>query len=333
MDPTRIFHTNILEGVGNTPLLRLNHITKKDKIEIFAKLEYLNPMGSIKDRIAKFMVEKAEQEGRLSPGATIIDNSSGNTALALAMVCALKGYRLKMVVRDNLSSEKIKFLKALNVELVMVDHSLSPESPGSYNNITPSIVAQSPQGYYLDQHNNRDNNEAHYLSTGPEIWAQMGGKIDFFVAGIGTGGTISGVARYLKEKDPNIKIIGVDPKGSIFYDYFHSKKIITPSPYLLEGLGDEFLIKCVDFSLIDDIFQVRDIDAFRTARLLANKESIFAGGSSGAVLWACLKLIERIDGKARIVTVVADAATRYLSTIYNDEWLRDKVGLDVKSLT
>lgn len=290
-------------------------------------------MGSIKDRIAKFMVEKAEQEGRLSPGATIIDNSSGNTALALAMVCALKGYRLKMVVRDNLSSEKIKFLKALNVELVMVDHSLSPESPGSYNNITPSIVAQSPRGYYLDQHNNRDNNEAHYLSTGPEIWAQMGGKIDFFVAGIGTGGTISGVARYLKEKDPNIKIIGVDPKGSIFYDYFHSKKIITPSPYLLEGLGDEFLIKCVDFSLIDDIFQVRDIDAFRTARLLANKESIFAGGSSGAALWACLKLIERIDGKARIVTVVADAATRYLSTIYNDEWLRDKVGLDVKSLT
>lgn len=333
MDPTRIFNTNILEGVGNTPLLRLNHITKKDKIEIFAKLEYLNPMGSIKDRIAKFMVEKAEQEGRLSPGATIIDSSSGNTALALAMVCALKGYRLKMVVRDNLSSEKIKFLKALNVELVMVDHSLPPESPGSYNNITPSIVAQTPQGYYLDQHNNRDNNEAHYLSTGPEIWAQMGGRIDFFVAGIGTGGTISGVARYLKEKDPNITIIGVDPKGSIFYDYFHSKKIIAPSPYLLEGLGDEFLIKCVDFSLIDDIFQVSDIDAFRTARLLANKESIFAGGSSGAVLWACLKLVDKIKGQARIVTIIADAATRYLSTIYNDEWLRDKVGLDVKSLT
>lgn len=333
MDPTRIFNTNILEGVGNTPLLKLNHITKKDKIEIFAKLEYLNPMGSIKDRIAKFMVEKAEQEGRLSPGATIIDSSSGNTALALAMVCALKGYRLKMVVRDNLSSEKIKFLKALNVELVMVDHSLSPESPGSYNNITPSIVAQTPQGYYLDQHNNRDNNEAHYLSTGPEIWAQMGGKIDFFVAGIGTGGTISGVARYLKEKDPNITIIGVDPKGSIFYDYFYSKKIIAPSPYLLEGLGDEFLIKCVDFSLIDEIFQVSDIDAFRTARLLANKESIFAGGSSGAVLWACLKLVDKIEGRARIVTIIADAATRYLSTIYNDEWLRDKVGLDVKSLT
>ncbi|MGD2295099.1 MAG: cysteine synthase family protein [Candidatus Aminicenantes bacterium] len=323
----RIFQTNILEGIGNTPLVKLNFFGKGTKAEIFAKLEFLNPMGSIKDRIAKYMVEKAEQDGRLSPGATIMDNSSGNTALALAMICAIKGYRLKMVVRDNLSSEKIKFLKALNVGLILVDHTLPPESPHSYNNITPLIAEQTPNSYYFDQHNNRENNEAHSRTTGPEIWEQMDGKIDFFVAGIGTGGTISGVAQYLKEKDPNIQIIGVDPKGSIFFDYFHSNTLIEPSPYLLEGLGDEFLIKCVDFSLIDDIYQIEDRQAFHMTRRLANTEAIFAGGSSGAVLWACTQLAQKLDSKARIVTVFADAATRYLSTIYNDEWLKDKVGL------
>ncbi len=328
----KIFRTNILEGIGNTPLVKLNHFSKDSQAEIFAKLEFLNPMGSIKDRVAHHMVAKAEKDGRLSPGATIIDNSSGNTALALAMVCAIKRYKLKMVVRDNLSSEKIKFLKALNVGLVFVDHALPPESPKSYNNITPLIVEQTPNSYYFDQHNNRDNSEAHYLSTGPEIWEQMEGKIDYFVAGMGTGGTISGVARYLKEKEPNIKIIGVDPQGSVFYDYFHSQTLITPSPYLLEGLGDEFLIKCVDFSLIDEIYQITDMDAFHMTRQLAFKEAVFAGGSSGAVLWACMQLAEKIDGRARIVTIFADAATRYLSTIYNDEWLLEKVGLDIQKI-
>ena len=331
-DRLKIFHTNILEGIGNTPLVKINQFSNIGQAEIFAKLEFLNPMGSIKDRVAHHMVAKAEKDGRLSPGATIIDNSSGNTALALAMVCAIKGYNLKMVVRDNLSSEKIKFLKALNVGLVFVDHTLPPKSPKNYNNITPLIVEQTPNSYYFDQHNNRDNCEAHYLSTGPEIWEQMKGKIDFFVAGMGTGGTISGVAQYLKEKDPNIKIIGIDPKGSVFYDYFYSKTLITPGPYLLEGLGDEFLIKCVDFNLIDEIYQITDIDAFHMTRQLAFKEAVFAGGSSGAALWACLRLAKNIDSRARIVTVFADTATRYLSTIYNDTWLLEKVGLDIQKI-
>ena len=331
-EPLKIFHKNILEGIGNTPLIKLNHFSKDSPAEIFAKLEFLNPMGSIKDRIAHHMVAKAEKDGRLSPGATIIDNSSGNTALGLAMVCAIKGYKLKMVVRDNLSSEKIKFLKALNVGLIFVDHLLPPESPKSYNNITPFIVEQTPNSYYFDQHNSHDNSESHYLSTGPEIWEQMEGKIDYFVAGIGTGGTISGVARYLKEKDPNIQIIGADPKGSVFYDYFYSQTLTTPSPYLLEGLGDEFLIQCVDFSLIDDIYQIKDIEAFHMTRQLAFKEAVFAGGSSGAALWASMQLTKKIDSKTRIVTIFADAATRYLSTIYNDKWLLEKVGLDIKSL-
>lgn len=319
------FHHNILESVGRTPLVCLNKIASGVKPAIFAKLEFFNPMGSIKDRIAKHMVEKAEADGRLHPGDTIVDNSSGNTALALAMVCAVKGYRLKIVVRDSLSSEKIKFLKALNVEIVMVDSTLPPESPLSYNNITPKIAAGTPHSYYLDQHNNLENNETHYETTGPEIWEQMEGRIDYFVAGIGTGGTISGVARFLKEKDTAIKVIGVDPLGSVFFDYFHSQTKIKPSRYLLEGLGDEFLIRCVDFSVIDDIYQVTDRDAFRMTRELALKEAILAGGSSGAALWSCLRLARSLDTEARIVTVFADSGNRYLSTIYNDVWLKEKV--------
>jgi cystathionine beta-synthase len=322
--PAKKYFNQILDGIGNTPLIKLNRITHDLVPDIFAKLDFFNPMGSVKDRIAKYMIEKAEKEGRIKPGDTIVDNSSGNTALGLAMVCALKGYKIKMVVRDNISSEKIKFLKALNVELVMVDHTLPPESPQSYNNIAPRIAQETPNGYYFDQHNNRENNETHYKTTGPEIWEQMEGKIDYFVAGIGTGGTICGAAQFLKEKDPGIKVIGVDPLGSIFFDYFHSKKLIKSSPYLLEGLGDEFLIGCVDFTLIDDIYQITDREAFQMTRRLANEESIFGGGSSGAAIWACLKLAREIDYKARIVTIFADSANRYLSTIYDDSWLREK---------
>jgi len=318
------YYKDILDGIGNTPLIKLNRITKGLKPDIFAKLEYVNPMGSIKDRIAKFMIEKAEKEGRIRPGDTIVDNSSGNTALALAMVCALKGYKLKIVVRDTLSSEKIKFLKALNVEIVMIDSTIPPESPDSYNNIAPRIAQETPNGYYFNQHNNRENNETHYKTTGPEIWEQMEGKISYLIAGIGTGGTICGTAKFLKEKDPRIKVIGVDPAGSVFFDHFHSKKLVKPSPYLLEGLGDEFLIGCVDFNFIDDIYQIKDKDAFLMTRELADKEAILAGGSSGAAIWATLKLAREIERSARIVTIFADSANRYLSTIYNDEWLKEK---------
>ena len=319
-----MIYENILDGIGNTPLARLNKAIWPVKADIFAKLEYFNPMGSIKDRIAKYMIEKAEKEGRIKPGDTIMDNSSGNTALGLAMVCAVKGYRVKMVVRDSLSMEKIKFLKAMNVELVMVDHQLPPDSPFSYNNITPRMVQETPGAYYFDQHNNKENNETHYRTTGPEIWKQMDGKIDYFVAGVGTGGTICGVARFLKEKNPGIKVVAVDPVGSIFYDYFHTKTLITPSPYHLEGLGDEFLIGCVDFDLIDDIYKITDKTAFRMTRELADREAILAGGSSGAALWGCIELAKKIDRPARIVTIFADSGTRYLSSIYNDDWLKEK---------
>jgi len=318
------YFNNMMGGVGHTPLIKLNRVTEGIDSDIFAKLEFYNPMGSVKDRIAKYMIEKAEKERRIRPGDTIVDNSSGNTALGLAMVCILKGYKLKIICRDSISPEKIEFLKALNVEIVLVDSTLPPESPNSYNNIAPKIARETPRAYYLDQHNNRENNETHYKTTGPEIWEQMEGKIDYFVAGVGTGGTICGVSQYLKEKDPNIKVIGIDPVGSIFWNYFHFKKIIKPFPYYIEGLGDEFLIKCVDFSFIDDIFQITDKQAFRMTRELANKEAILAGGSSGAALWASIKLARKIEKKSRIVTIFPDSANRYLSTIYNDDWLREK---------
>lgn len=317
------FHS-ILDGIGNTPIIKLGPVVSDVPSDIYAKLEYLNPLGSVKDRIAKYMIEKAEKEGRLSPGTTIVENSSGNTALALAAVCALKGYKAKIIIRDSLSPEKIKLLRALHAEIITVDHTLPPESPDSYNNLAPRIAAETPNSYYLDQHNNRANNEAHYHTTGPEIWKQMDGRLDHFVAGIGTGGTICGVGKYLKERNPSIKVIAVDPVGSIFHPYFYTRKRVTPKPYLLEGLGDEFPIGCVDFDVIDDIIQVTDKDAFLMTRRLADTEAILAGGSSGAALWGARKLSVELGRAARILTIFPDSANRYLSTIYNDDWLRTK---------
>jgi len=319
-------YENILDVVGNTPLVKLNRITDsiRNDIEIYAKLEFLNPMGSIKDRVAKYMIEKAEKEGRIKGGELIIENSSGNTALGLALVALQKGYRLKVVVRDSLSKEKMDQLKALGVEIHKVDSTLPPGSPESYNKITPRIVAQTPDCYFPDQHNNRENNETHYMTTGPEIWEQMEGKIDYFVAGVGTGGTISGTGRFLKEKDPHIKIIGLDPVGSIFYNYFHTKKVTESGRYLIEGLGDEFLINCVEFDIMDDMYQVPDKESFHHARELVKREGIMGGGSSGAALWGVLKLARSLDKPARIVTLFPDGASRYLSTIFNDHWMKSK---------
>ena len=315
-------YNSIVEVVGNTPMVRLNKVTEGLNCEVFAKLEFMNPMGSIKDRIARYMIEKAEREGKLKDGQLIIENSSGNTALGLAMMAIQKGYRLKVVVRDRISHEKIDQLKALGVDVHAVDASLPPESPDSYNKITPRIVAETPGCYFPDQHNNRDNNDAHYHSTGPEIWEQMEGRIDIFVAGIGTGGTIGGVAKFLKEQDPDIRVVAVDPEGSIFYDWFHHKKKVDAAPYWIEGLGDEFLIGCADFTHIDDMIRVSDRDSFHTTRMLVRKEAIMVGGSSGAAMWAILKIARSLDHPARIATIFPDGSARYLSTIFNDEWMR-----------
>jgi cystathionine beta-synthase len=319
---------NISEAVGWTPLVRLRRSVPGFAGEVFAKIEFMNPMGSVKDRIARFMIEKARREGAVRPGDVIIENSSGNTAMGLAMMAVLEGLRCKMVVRRATSREKLDCLRAMGVELVLVDGDLPPEDPDSYNRKAQRLAAETPGAYFPDQHNNRANNEAHYRTTGPEIWSQMGGRIDYVVAGIGTGGTLCGVARYLKERDPGVRTVAVDPAGSVFHDYFLTGKPGRPSPGLLEGLGDEEIIGCPEFELIDEMLQVTDRDAFRAARELARSEAILAGGSSGAALWGVRELVRRLDHPARVVTLFPDSGGRYLSTIFNDDWMRSHGFLD-----
>ncbi len=322
MDVRRFDST--LEAIGNTPLVRLTRITADLPCAVYAKLEFLNPSGSIKDRVARHMILRAERDGRIKPGDTIIENSSGNMAMSLALIAIQRGYKLKVVVRDTISPEKLSQLLALGVDVIKADTSLSPESPDSYNQITPRLAREIPNCYFPDQHNNRENNEAHYLTTGPEIWEQMEGRIDYLVAGMGTGGTIGGVGRYLKEKDARIQIVAVDVIGSVYTEFFRTKKMIKPAPYLMEGLGDEFIVGCADFTVIDDMVQVADRDAFHTARRIARQEGILAGGSSGAAIHAIKRLKDSFKESARIVTIFPDGASRYLSTIYNDDWLQAK---------
>jgi cystathionine beta-synthase len=315
-------YDRISDAVGWTPLVRLRRALAGTDVEAFAKIEFMNPMGSAKDRIARHMVEKALGEGHLRAGDVLVENSSGNTAMGLGMMAILEGLRCTMVVRRQTSPEKLDCLRALGVDLVLVDGALPADHPESYNRKAEQVVATTPRAYYTDQHNNRANNEAHYRTTGPEIWRQMEGRLDYFVAGIGTGGTLSGVARYLKEQDPRVRVIAVDPVGSVFHEYFRTGRAGAPDPGLIEGLGDEEIIGCPEFDLIDEMYEVEDRDAFLAARELARTEAILAGGSSGAALWGVRKLARAIGGRARIVTVFPDSGSRYLSTIYNDDWMR-----------
>lgn len=315
----------LLDTIGNTPLIKLDKIGKELKADIYAKLEFMNPGGSIKDRIAKYMIEKAEREGKLKPGDTIIENSSGNTAMGLALVARQKGYKLKIVIRDTTSREKITMLKVLGVDVIEVDATIPPEKEDSYNNLAKNLALADNSLYYVDQHNNLDNNESYYMTLGPEIWEQTEGKIDYLIAGVGTGGSLFGTGKYLKEKNPNIKVIGIDPVGSVFYDYFKNGKLVTPSRYLLEGMGDEFLIKTATLEMMDDMFQVTDKKAFGWTKKLAAEEGIIAGGSSGANVWGAVKLAKEIDKEAVIVTLLPDSGYKYFSTIYNEDWLKDKM--------
>ncbi|MCO6473307.1 MAG: cysteine synthase family protein [Melioribacteraceae bacterium] len=313
---------NLLSAIGNTPLVKLENISKGLKADIYAKLEFMNPGGSIKDRIAKYMVEKAEKEGKLKPGDTIIENSSGNTAMGLAIVARQKGYKLKIVIRDTTSKEKIKMLKILGVDVITVDATLPPENPKSYNNYAANLAKDNASLYYIDQHNNLDNNESYYYTLGPELYNQLNGNIDYLIAAVGTGGSLFGTGKFLKEKIPNVKIIGVDPVGSVFYDYFKTKKLVKPSRYFLEGMGDEFLIKTAQLEMMDEMFQIDDKKAFGWTKKLAFEEGIIAGGSSGANIWAAIELAKQIDRKANIITIFPDSGYKYFTTIYNDEWLK-----------
>jgi cystathionine beta-synthase len=320
---TQTTSTSVLDCIGNTPLVRLNRMFPGHPAEVYAKLEFMNPSGSVKDRLARYMIDQAEQDGRIKPGDLIIENSSGNTAMALAMVALQRGYRLKVVVRDRSSREKLEQLRAMGVEVLIVDSTLPPEHPDSYNRITPRLAAETANCYFPDQHGNRENNEAHYRSTGPEIWEQMEGRIDYFVAGVGTGGTLGGTARYLKERDPGITVVAIDGEGSVFTEYFRTGRKGAARDYLVEGIGDELILPTMDFDLIDEMLQVRDRDAFACARALARTEGILAGVSSGAVVWGIAELLKRVDRPARIATIFPDGAARYLTKMFNEEWLAE----------
>lgn len=315
-------YNDLIQSIGNTPLVKLSNISKNLKADIWAKLEFMNPGGSVKDRIAKYMIEKAEREGKLKPGDTIIENSSGNTAMGLAIVARQKGYKLKIVIRDSTSKEKLKMLEILGVDLILVDASMPPEEEKSYNNYAKYLADRNPDYYYVDQHNNLDNNETHYMTLGPEIWKQTEGVIDYFIAGVGTGGTIGGAGKYLKEQNEKIQVIGIDPVGSVFYDYFKHKKLVEPSRYLIEGIGDEFLIKTAQLDQLDDMIRIDDKTAFEWTKKLASEEGIVAGGSSGANVYGAVKIAQEIDKPINIVTLICDTGFKYFSTIYNDEWLQ-----------
>lgn len=317
-----MYYEEISQLVGNIPLVKLNRVTEGRRALVLAKLEFLNPGGSVKDRMAFFMLEKAEKNGELKPGGTIVEATSGNTGVAVAMYAAIKGYKAIFTIPDKMSQEKINVLKAFGAQVIVTPTDVPPDSPESYYEVAKRITKETPNSYLVGQYQNQNNPLAHYQTTGPEIWEQTQGKIDFFVAGIGTGGTMSGTARFLKEKKKTIKAIAVDPEGSVYYDYFKTKKLITPHPYLVEGIGEDMLCQTLHWDVIDDVVQVTDKEAFLMARKLAKQEGIFAGGSSGAAVWAALEVAKNLDETKTLVVILPDSGTRYLSKIYNDDWMK-----------
>jgi cystathionine beta-synthase len=318
-----MWHKNILEVIGNTPMVRLNRVARGVRATMLAKLEYLNPGGSVKDRIGITMLEAAEKAGKIRPGGTIIEGTSGNTGMGLALAAAIKGYQCIFTMPDKMSQEKIDALRALGAEVIVTPSQVDHHDPRSYHSVALRLSREIPNSIYPNQYENPANADAHYRSTGPEIWEQTEGKVTHVVIGVGTGGTITGVARFLKEKNPKIRIIGADPAGSIFAEMFKSGHKPQAQPYKLEGIGQDEMPANVDFSVIDEIHMVTDKDAFLLTRQLARYEGIFAGGSAGAALYVGLKSAEKLTENDLVVIVIPDSGTRYLSKIYNDNWMRE----------
>ncbi|HXF48229.1 MAG TPA: cysteine synthase family protein [Verrucomicrobiae bacterium] len=311
---------NILELAGGTPLVKIQKLNPYQHLTILAKLEMFNPGGSVKDRMAFHILSRAEKEGRIKPGDTLVDNTSGNTGIGMAIFAAVKGYRAVLTIPDRMSEEKINLVRAYGAEVVTCPSDVPIADPESAYSRADEIARRSG-GFRLNQYHNQANPEAHYLTTGPEIWEQTDGKVDVFIAGIGTGGTLSGTGRFLKEKNRNIRVIAVDPKGSVFKSYIEKGVEIRPSSYKLEGIGSEMVTEALDTSIIDEVVEVEDGAAFRLTRELARSEGVLAGGSSGAALWACLESGKKLTGPAVMVTVFPDTGLRYLSRYFNDEWM------------
>jgi cystathionine beta-synthase len=327
------YYENVLGLIGHTPLVKLNSLNKGLKPLVLAKMENLNPGFSVKDRIGISMIEAAEREGKLKPGGTIVEATSGNTGIGLAIAASVKGYKCIFVMTDKASVEKSRYLKALGADVVITPVSAKPGTRDHYVSTARRIAAETPNSFYPDQYSHPANPEAHYRTTGPEIWEQTEGKLTHFVAGIGTGGTISGTARYLKEKNPDIRIVGADPFGSIYKTYKETGKIPETTPYLVEGIGQEVLPANAHMQYVDEVMNITDQESFETARQLGRLEGIFCGGSSGTNCAAALRLAKDLDENAVIVFIIADTGEHYLTKFHSDEWMKEKRLLEPQKIT
>ncbi len=324
-DTLRVYD-DILQTIGHTPLVRLGHIGRDLLCPLYAKVEFFNPGGSVKDRIAVNIIAEAERSGRLQPGGTVVEATSGNTGLGLAMVCAKKSYKAVFVLPDKMSQEKIQLLRAFGARVVITPTAVPPDDPRSYISLAKRIVAETSNAILANQYHNPQNPRSHYLTTGPEIWEQTGGKVTDVVIGMGTGGTISGTGRYLKERNPAIQMVGVDPQGSLLMQAWQKGQIpqgAEAKSYKVEGIGEDFLPSTLDLSVIDKVIQVNDKDSFTWARRLVKEEGIFCGGSAGSALAAAMQYAEKLSSEHLVVVLLPDSGSRYLSKFYDDKWMRE----------
>jgi cystathionine beta-synthase len=333
------YYNNILETVGNTPLVKLNKIMEGVPGLILAKVETSNPGNSVKDRMAIQMIEDAEKEGKIKPGGTLIEGTSGNTGMGLALVAIQKGYKLICTLADKQSKEKVDILRAMGAECIVTPTNVQPEDPRSYYSVSKRLAKETPNSFYVNQYDNLSNRKAHYLTTGPEIWEQTEGKITHFVVGVGTGGTVSGVGKFLKEKNPNIKIWGIDTYGSVFKKFHETGEFDENEiyPYITEGIGEDILPKNVDFSVIDHFEKVTDKNSCIYTRKLAREEGIFVGNSAGAAVSGILQLKDQLKPDDVVVVLFHDHGSRYVGKMFNDDWMREKGflpadGMQVKDL-
>jgi len=325
---------SVLEAIGGTPLIRLGRVTRGLKTPVLVKAEQMNPGGSVKDRIGLAIIEAAEKSGALRPGGVIVEGTSGNTGVGLAIAAAIKGYRCIFTIPDKMSTEKIRLLRAFGAEVVVVPTAVPPDHPEYYVQKAKAIVAATPGAVLADQHFNPVNPEAHYRTTGPEIWEQTGGKVTHFVCSPGTGGTVSGVGRYLKERNPKVRVIAPDPVGSIFAEYARAHTKGEGFPYKVEGVGGDKIPTSLHFDVVDEFVTVGDREAFRMARRLTREEGLFVGGSSGMNVHVALDAARRLDDPdAMVVTVLCDTGERYLSKLYDDAWMRENQMLDAEPIT